>query len=392
MRRVFSVELSNGKDLYGELELPASTYQLLDMLERLNMKSGDLPEWEICEYHCFEFLAPFLDSEINFYELNALSQKLGDLDGLQSTAFDGLLQMEINKREGPIGIDKLMSLAQNVDRCCVVDEALNDSQLGRFYAENGFIPEVEKVPDEIFELLDFEMLGRKARMGEGGVFTQDGYVVPHSEITQIPYTPPQPPQKPEYIFRLILNVYPFEDEETHVWHNLPLELPTTEAELDATLEKLGSPPWSEVVFGAEDSAIPDLLDDADCFDGMEQINRLAQIAKDLDRAGELPKYKAVLQATDCKNLDMAEELAGRLDEYILDSGTRSVEDVARGELRTMMDGASVETLLPHLNLYGYGLDIMRRDNSELTPYGLVERGDGQPLQAQQPNQGRMEMM
>ena len=105
MRRVFSVEPSNGKDLYGELELPASTYQLLDMLERLNMKSGDLPEWEICEYHCFEFLAPFLDSEINLYELNALCQKLGELDGLQSAALDGLLQMEVNKREGPIGID-----------------------------------------------------------------------------------------------------------------------------------------------------------------------------------------------------------------------------------------------------------------------------------------------
>ena len=104
------------------------------------------------------------------------------------------------------------------------------------------------------------------------------------------------------------------------------------------------------------------------------------------------KYKAVLQAAGCTDLSMAEELAGRLDEYILDSGSRSVEDVARGELRTMMDGASVETLLPHLNLYGYGLDIMRRDNSELSPYGLVERGDGQPLQAQQPNQGRMEMM
>lgn len=392
MRRVFSVELSNGKDLYGELELPASTYQLLDMLERLNMKSGDLPEWEICKYHCFEFLVPFLDSEINLYELNALCQKLGELDGPQSAAFDGLLQMEINKRAGPIGIDKLMSLAQNVDCCHVVGEALNDSQLGRFYAENGFIPEVEKVTDEIFELLDFEMLGGKMRRGEGGVFTQNGYVVPHSGITQHPYTPPQPPRKPDYIFRLVLNNYPFENEETHVWHNLQLDLPAKKTELDTALVKLGSPPWSGVVVGVEDSAIPELLDDVDCFDGLEQINRLAIMVKRLDETGQLMKYKAVLQATGCTDLRMAEELAGRLDEYILDSGSRSVEDVARGELRSMMDGASIETLLPHLHLYRYGLDIIRRDNCELTPYGLVERGDGQPIQAQQPDRGGMEMV
>jgi len=392
LRRVFSVELSNGKDLYGELELPASTYQLLDMLEQLNMKSGDLPEWEIGEYHCFEFLAPFLDSEINLYELNALCQKLGDLDDLQSAAFDGLLQMEINKREGHIGIDKLMSLVQNVDCCHVVDEALNDSQLGRFYAENGFIPEVEKVPDEIFELLDFELLGGKMRRGEGGVFTRKGYVVPHSGITQIPYTMPQPPQKPDYSFRLILNNYPFENEETHEWHNVRLSLPATEEEIAAALVQLGNPPWSGVVFGVEDSAIPELLDDVDCFDGLEQFNRLAIMVKRLEETGQLMKYKAVLQATGCTDLSMAEELAGRLDEYILDSSSRSVEDVALGELHTMMDKASVETLLPHLKLYSYGLDIMRHDNSELTPYGLVERGDGQPLQAQQPNRGGMEMM
>lgn len=392
MRRVFNVELSGGNGLYCELELPASTYQLLDALEQLNMKSGGQPAWEICEYHCFEYLAPFLDEDISFYELNALCQQLGALDGLQSTAFNGLLQMEIRKREGDIGIDTLMSLAQNVDRCCVVDEALNDSQLGRFYAENGFIPEVEKVPDEIFELLDFEMLGGKMRRGEGGVFTQDGYVVPHSEIAQIPYTPPQPPQKPDHIFRLVLNNYPFENEETHVWHNLPLELPTTEAELDAAQEKLGSPPWSEVVFGVEDSAIPELLDDVDCFDGLEQINRLAMTVKRLDETGQLVKYKAVLQATGCTDPNTAEDLARRLDEYILDSGSRCVEDVARRELRTMLDHTAMETLLPHLNLYGYGTDIMKRDHSELTPYGLVEREDGQPLQTQRPDRGGMEMM
>ena len=35
---------------------------------------------------------------------------------------------------------------------------------------------------EVYELLDYEAIGRKARMEEGGVFTSGGYVVQHSDL------------------------------------------------------------------------------------------------------------------------------------------------------------------------------------------------------------------
>ena len=69
-------------------------------------------------------------------------------------------------------------------------DALNDRQLGRFYAENGFVPEVENLSDEAFNLLDFEQIGRKMRKGEDGTFVErsidgpGGYVVRHSELKQ----------------------------------------------------------------------------------------------------------------------------------------------------------------------------------------------------------------
>lgn len=46
-----------------------------------------------------------------------------------STAFHGLLQMEINKRAGDILIPRLIDLAYSTDCCHVVGEALNGSQL-----------------------------------------------------------------------------------------------------------------------------------------------------------------------------------------------------------------------------------------------------------------------
>ena len=91
-------------------------------------------------------------------------------------AFEGLFNMEVSKKYGPISVATMIDLAYSTD-CCHVINATTDEQLGRFYAENDFIPALEKVPDSIFEYLDFEMLGRKARFEEGGVFASGGYVI-----------------------------------------------------------------------------------------------------------------------------------------------------------------------------------------------------------------------
>ena len=39
----------------------------------------------------------------------------------------------------------------------------------------------------------------------------------------------------------------------------------------------------------------------------------------------------------------------------------------------------MELLLPHVNLYAYGCDIIKEDNASLTPYGLLHRADYQPM-------------
>ena len=56
MDKVFRVELSGGNQRYCELDLPATNYELLDALERLQRKPGDKPEWEIIEHTGFQFL------------------------------------------------------------------------------------------------------------------------------------------------------------------------------------------------------------------------------------------------------------------------------------------------------------------------------------------------
>lgn len=177
MDKVFRVELSGGKPgRWCELELPATYYGLLDALDKLEMTLGDKPRWEFLEHHGFQFLHVHLTHECDLYQLNALATCLGQMNGRERTAFEGLFNMEVSKKYGPISVATMINLAYSTD-CCHVINATTDEQLGRFYAENDFIPALEKVPDSIFEYLDFEMLGRKARFEEGGVFASGGYVI-----------------------------------------------------------------------------------------------------------------------------------------------------------------------------------------------------------------------
>ena len=71
------------------------------------------------------------------------------------------------------------------------DQPLQDSLLFLIHhAENGFVEGVDDLPDRLFELIDFEKIGREARLAEGGVFTEDsGYVVRHQELKELEKLP-----------------------------------------------------------------------------------------------------------------------------------------------------------------------------------------------------------
>ena len=392
MDKVFRVELSGNKDRCCELELPASYYSLLDALDKLQMAPGDKPRWEFLEHHSFPFLHVHLAHECDLYQLNALATFLGQMNGRERTAFEGLFNMEVAKKYGPISVATMINLAYSTD-CCHVVNASTDEQLGRFYAENDFIPALEKVPDSIFEYLDFEMLGRKARFEEGGIFASNGYVTQHTELKQVYDSLALIPEVPEYGIRLLAGGPPMDSDglpEKQVYLNLP----ATQEALDHVLEMCEAPSWREMVFWAEDGAVPELLESMDC-DDIQELNELAKHLKCRENSGELSKLKAVILATDCHDVGTAIQISENLDDYLFEPDQRNPEEVASEELRLIVDEQSLSILKKHVSLYNYGLDVMAANNAVLTPYGLVQRRDGNELlQAQEPPSERsgMEMM
>ncbi len=339
------------------LNLPATVYEIMDALDVLRLDGESRVNFMVDDFNRFSSLAQFLGEPNDLYALNALAQKLSELDDRQAVAFEGLLEIESQiLKETLHGLPDLIDIAYSTDCCHVVEEALNDAQLGRFRADNGFISLLEAVPDSIYELIDFEQLGRKARVEEGGVFvelTEDhpgGYVERHSELVRAYKDLALTLRQPDYAILL---------EVALGQRTAELPLPSSLSKMDEALHTVGADRWSEVSLRCLDCKAPHLIGAEDHAESIVQINRLAQKLADLEPK-VLPAYKALLDAADCKSVQQAEQLMDTLDEYIFSPQFISPIDVAKGELSLVMAEQDAAFITPHLNLYQYGQSLIQR--------------------------------
>ena len=296
MDKVFTVSLYNpDKDVYVTLDVPAEPYAILDAWERLRPAPDTKVEWEIEDYGEFPDLLPALASGEDFPALNALAEKLAGLSEQQRTAFEGLVRLQDGR---PMEPDALIALSEQAKHCHVVPEAADDAQLGRFYAANGLIPEVTDVPDKVFELLDFQLLGRQVRQAEGGVFTSRGYVVPDSTWKPTQSQGPRTaPEAPEGIFRLELRLG---DERAELTLPAGQEL----VEVRDQMEAMG---LSNCAVTAFHSQVPQLPAEWAAPERLDTLNCLAiRLMVLADREPlKLIKYKAVLEASPPSGLEEA---------------------------------------------------------------------------------------
>ncbi len=383
-KKVFAMYLAKegnpNSDAYAKLDLPASPWELWDALDKVRLQTDGILYMEIEDYYAFEYLAPHLDGlEISLNELNDLAELLSALDEVQEVAFDGFLRMEVqnkvNTNGGVITLQDLRDLAVSAKTDCYhVVDAADDAALGRFYAENDFIPELDSVSNEVFEMLDFAGIGRMMRCSENGVFVNSLYVLRDGELTTAPPVQKTLPEKPGYLFRLTLGLHPdIGDERT-----VTLDLPAAEAELLDTQEQLGVKGWEGITVIDYDGIIPYAAEFTDLPMELEEFNAFTKVARDIPRS-EVPKLKALLEQFEVRDIKTAMLLTEHLADYVLTPEISSPPETAIDQLHFMTDDHSVELLLSHVNLYAYGCDLIREDNAVLSPYGLLHRADYQPM-------------
>ena len=378
MRKVCEVYLvsSASSDERGvELTFPVSQYEMMDAFEQIHTKSPGDVYWQVDEFHCFDYLAPHLDESMSIFEFNSLTEQLSKLDERQETALEGLLQMQVNKHMqengGIITVPELMMLAHNVDHCHVLADVHTDTELGKFCADNDFLPELTALPDSVYALLDYAKIGKQMRESEAGTFTPHGYVVRTEELQPLPDYEPQ--WEINYMIRLTLMNHENE-RKTAV-----LDLPATEQRLLEVQKELDAPEWFDAQFTGCDAIAPQLNTMLTDVEDLPRINELAQALQVLKASGQLTKFKAVVSATQCESLDDVFDRLEKLPQYCFETKIRDSDALVRDELEFVLGGKDADLIYKHLNREAYAEDVLKQYGAEITPYGMVNRADFGPL-------------
>ena len=260
--------------------------------------------------------------------------------------------------------------------CYHVVDAADDAQLGRFYAENDFVPELEGISDAVFEMLDFAGIGRMMRCSENGVFVGNLYVLRDGELTTAPPCAKDLPEKPGYLFRLTLGLHPdIGDDRT-----VTLILPAAEAELLDAQAQLGTEGWEGVAVIDYDGIIPYAAEFTDLPMELDEFNVLAAAVRDMPSPEkQLPKLKALLKQFEVQDIATAISLTECLDDYVLTPEISSPQEAALDQLCFIMNREEAVRLIPYVNLFNYGETVIHADNATLTSYGLLHRADYEPM-------------
>ena len=385
MRKVCEVYLvsSSASDEHGvELTFPVSQYEMMDAFEQIRTKMPGDVYWQVDEFYCFDYLAPHLDESMSIFEFNSLTEQLSKLDERQEIAMEGLLNMAVQKHvqehSGIITVPELMMLASNVDRCHVLANVHTNEDLGKFYADNDFLPELNDLPDSVYNLLDYAKIGKQMREDESGVFTPHGYVVRTEELQPLPDHEPQ--RDINYMIRLTLMNHENE-QKTAV-----LDLPATEQRLLEVQEELDAPEWYDAQFTGCDAIVPQLNAMLTDVEDLPRINELAQALQELKASGQLTKFKAVVGATQCETLDDVLDRLEKLPQYCFEAKIRDKDALVRDELEFVLGGKDADLIYKHLNREAYAEDVLKQYGAEITPYGMVNREDFGPLNEPIPEQ------
>ena len=375
MNKVCEVYLATD-DAHGvELSLPVSQYEMMDAFEQLRTEPAEDVYWQVDEfYHC-DFLAPHLDARMSIFEFNALTEQLSKLGAWQETALAGLLQMQeqkhIQENSGVITAQELLTLAYNTDCCQVLAEVHTDEELGKFYVENGFREDLDALPERVYELLDYAKIGKQMRAAENGVFTRSGYVIQMEKLQPLPDYEPQ--REISYMIRLTLMNHENE-QKTAV-----LDLPATEQRLLEVQNELDAPEWFDAQFTGCDAIAPQLNTLLTDVEDLPKINELAKSLQELKADGQLTKFKAVVDATQCETLDDVFDRIEKLPQYCFETKIRDKDALVRDELEFVLGGRDADLIYKHLNREAYAEDVLKQYGAEITPYGMVNREDFGPL-------------
>ncbi len=383
---IFEIEISNlefiGSYVAAKVSLPATPYENVDALDKTRVTVGKTEYViEILESPII-YLPQFIDSGINLYELNYLAHRLAAFEPWELDCFEGMLMIDtIQTSYAPVPIDRLINMTHSTVDCQVVYEAQDDLSLGKFYADNGFVPELESLPENVFKWLDYKKIGKELRENERGIFTPDGYVVLNGEISQIYKSGDAiPADQPDYTVLLKVSKVYFNNSQSENDLSAFIKLPIDSRELYNAVREVGAASRKECVLTAVDCIIPRLT--RLITDGsFDQANELAKQLQNLEQSNSIPVLKAMLEAAPKDiNLEDVSELANHTGDFSILREAGAPVNYAEKEIWKMLTYDSDMDLEKYFDLSLFGWVMMAKNGIVKTSYGLLEPRDGRTVE------------
>ncbi|WP_341769138.1 antirestriction protein ArdA [Erysipelothrix anatis] len=403
--KIFEMEIScynpSGDNTFAEVSLPATPYELVDALDKARITDEDIYSMELinCE---LDYLPQLISHNANLYELNHLAHRLSELSQWELDCIDGMVMMDaVETKYAPIEVERLINMTYSTEHCQIAYEAHDDASLGKFYADNGFVEELETLSEKIFPWLDYAKIGQEMREGEGGVFTPQSYVVQNGQIIQKYQSGDAiPTEKPDYTVLLRVTKDYFDDPKYDNDLVAFIKLPADDRTLFQAVETVGAASPEECSFAAEDCMVPSLTPkisdalyktDGDCY-GL--VNELAQQLKHMNDKGNILTYKAMMDVVfEDITLEDALDLSYQTENFSVIRETATSAEYAQHMLSKYCIECE-QDLFASADLYHYGKKLMEKKGISLTEYGVLWSMTGQTVEQclQRPDQNQgMEM-
>ncbi len=361
-------ELGIGNDHVAYVTLPANKNTVIDAMDRARIFGETFLRIENCdefpELNGYEFIEePTLD-ELNFLakRLEMISADKEDIT--QSIAYRALLQK-------PMGtINEAINRTYNLETIPVYP-CRNVYQYGEIVLENEMLEELRDVPDEIYELLDPDKVGRVMADREGGVFIDGYYVVADSYEPVLVYDEALPEQLEDWVFRLEVSGIPKRPEDISKMKTEVLTLPADEKYMQNIAEQLGEKHIGDCNIMKFESALPHIDDSA--VESSEDIYSLNEIAKkysELSRENAV-KFKAVLQNENWNGVDEAENILRNLGGYDFDPVIEDIGDYGEKYLAKQLPPDFDKELLSGIGSVELTRNLLAANGCKFTDYGVV---------------------
>lgn len=368
-------DLAENKTQYqgAELQLPATENEIKDAFERARI-SNENQHYTIkgCRLYEFDLVVDISGELLDLSKLNYLVKVMSRFSIYEHRLFRGYRE---KKGLSLLNIDSLINIAYNLDSCEVVDTIFDAEALGKMYVDNGMIEWIEKMPKEARKFIDYKAIGEEIRTTENGIFTEDGYFTCDDEKFAEVYDGVKFPEDfddDKYIFKVCITPKKSENEKPEKW----LILPASKEGKANFLKEIGAESFDDcflLAVQSMESNIPMCIKD---LSQLGQLNSLAHRMRDMEKAGELAKFKAVLSGFGCDELNTAIEYANRMQEFVFYPEASSTIEYAKEMYKEVFGGIVPEEFEKYFNFASYSVDLMNTEKIAVTEYGVIKDKSG----------------